>query len=278
MVENKKYSNYSVLMSVYYKEKAIHLDESMQSIFNQTILTNDFVLVCDGTLTSELDTVIGKYQKKYPNILNIKRLKTNKGLGNALNEGLNLCKNELVARMDSDDIAKIDRCEKELNAFNNNQNISIVGSAIEEFVENTNQVVNIKRVPSDYLEIIKFSKKRNPFNHPSVMFKKSDIISVGGYKETFHLFEDYFLWINLLSEGYRAINIGESLLYMRTSLDFYKRRGGWNYAKDMLKFHKWLLKINWASYSDFIIGAIPHAIVCIMPSFLRKYIYNFLRK
>ena len=177
MVENKKYSNYSVLMSVYYKEKAIHLDESMQSIFNQTILTNDFVLVCDGTLTSELDTVIGKYQKKYPNILNIKRLKTNKGLGNALNEGLNLCKNELVARMDSDDIAKIDRCEKELNAFNNNQNISIVGSAIEEFVENTNQVVNIKRVPSDYLEIIKFSKKRNPFNHPSVMFKKSDIIS-----------------------------------------------------------------------------------------------------
>ena len=103
--------NYSVLMSVYHKEKAEFLREALDSIWNQTVQTDDFVLVCDGPLNEELDSVIAEHEKAHPGVLHVIRLEKNGGLGNALNIGIKQCKNELIARMDSDDISYPDRCE-----------------------------------------------------------------------------------------------------------------------------------------------------------------------
>ena len=118
-------NNYSVLMSVYHKEKADYLRDAMDSIWNQTIPTDDFVLVCDGPLNEELEEVINYMLKDHLSVLKIIRLENNLGLGNALNEGLKHCKNELVARMDSDDIADYQRCEKQLQVFQNNTDIDL---------------------------------------------------------------------------------------------------------------------------------------------------------
>lgn len=271
-----KYENYSVLMSVYFKEKAVYFDESMNSVFMQTLLTDDFVLVCDGPLTDELDAVIKKYQSKFGDILNVVRLEKNSGLGIALNNGLKYCKNELVARMDSDDVCLPDRCEKQVAVFNSHEDISVCSGPILEFFETTERPFGKRDVPETCDRIYTFSKKRNPFNHPAVMFKKSDVIAAGGYDETYHLFEDYYLWIRMFLKGYRGFNIQEPLVYMRTPSDMYLRRGGKQYAKDMLRFHRWIKSTGWSSTIDYISGAIPHAIVCVLPNRIRKKVYQVI--
>lgn len=263
---------YSILMSVYCKEKPENLKKSIESMLNQTIKSDDFVLVCDGKLTYELEKVIEMYKSN----LNIIRLKKNVGLGNALNEGLKFCKHEIVVRMDTDDISIPTRCEKQLRMFEKNPKLGLVSSNIEEFLEDENYIIGTRVVPIDNEAIIKFSKKRNPMNHPAVVLKKNQVESVGGYSEKFHLFEDYYLWVRMLQNGCVAENSSEYLLKMRTSKDMYKRRGGWIYAKNMLKFHWWMYREKWSSILDFFTGAIPHAAVCIMPNHLRKIIYMIL--
>lgn len=149
-----KYENYSVLMSVYYKENSEYLKQAIESIQAQTFPTDDFVLVCDGPLNQELDSVIKKKQQEMKNILNVVRLKKNAGLGNALNKGIQQCKNELVARMDSDDISYPDRCEKQLMVFNTYPEISVCSGIVEEFATNP-KVVESRRVPPETQEEIR---------------------------------------------------------------------------------------------------------------------------
>lgn len=269
---------FSVLMSVYIKENPSFLDESLSSVFQQSILTDDLVLVCDGPLTDELEEVIQKYLQKHPKVLHVYRLEKNQGLGQALNYGLAHCQYELVARMDTDDICLPKRFETQLHYFQKNSNIALLSSTIEEFNENPQHKTGSRRVPLKYEDILTFSKRRNPFNHPAVMFKKSIITSVGGYSERFHLFEDYELWIRVLKEGHFALNIEEPLLLMRTPADLYLRRGGFSYARDLLRFNNWMKKIGWITMSDYILSSIPHAIVSILPNFLRKSIYGYLHR
>lgn len=268
--------NYSVLMSVYYKEKAEHLRESMVSILNQTVSTNDFVLVCDGPLNQALDMVINDMQKEFGSVLNVIRLEKNSGLGNALNEGLKYCKNEIIARMDSDDIAFKDRCERQLKCFEDRNDISIVSGSVLEFEQSVDKVTGKRKVPLTYEEICIYSRRRNPFNHPAVMIKKCDVELVGGYSEQFPLFEDYYLWIRMLKSGCKAMNLEEPLLYMRTPSDMYKRRGGVEYAKTLLRFFWWMYSVKWSGFVTYVVGAVPHALVCVMPNEIRKWIYKIL--
>ena len=190
------YKGYSVLMSVYHKEKPEYLEQAIASIQAQTLPTDDFVLVCDGPLNAVLDTVIAKKQQEMGETLNVVRLAKNGGLGNALNEGIRHCKNELVARMDSDDIAYQDRCEKQIAVFYTHPEVSVCSGIVEEFTS-TPDVVDAKRVPPEaHEEIVEFAKKRNPFNHPCVMYKKSAVEAVGSYQD-FYLLEDYYLWLRM---------------------------------------------------------------------------------
>lgn len=267
-------TNYSVLMSVYYKEKPEYLRESMASIYDQTVSTNDFVLVCDGPLSDALEEVIVEMQELFEKHLHVVRLEKNSGLGNALNYGLDFCKNELVARMDSDDIAFMDRCENQLKCFESMSNLAIASGTILEFENSIEEITGKRQVPLSHTEICKFSRKRNPFNHPAVMFKKSEVKEAGGYSEEYPLFEDYYLWVRMLRNGSKGLNLATPVLYMRTPADMYMRRGGVAYAKKMLGFHQWLKSIHWSSLGDFLCGVVPHAIVCVMPNFLRKQIYK----
>lgn len=269
-------SHYSVLMSVYYKEKPEYLRASMESILNQTIPTDNFVLVCDGPLNKELDKVVAEMQCRFGKTLCVVQIRQNSGLGNALNEGIKYCKNELVARMDSDDISYHDRCERQLNVFQENPLVDICSGTIEEFETTPDIITGKRKLPTTNEEIITFSKKRNPFNHPAVMFKRSTVIASGGYDEKYHLFEDYYLWVRLLQKGYVGTNLPETILYMRTPADMYLRRGGGHYAKEMLRFHKWMRQSGWTTFGDFCIGALPHALVCKFPNNVRKHIYKYL--
>ena len=268
--------DYSVLMTVYDKELPNHLEQSILSMLNQTVPTDDFVLVCDGLLTQKLNQVIEKYADR----LNVVRSDIKLGLSNALNLGLSKCRHELVARMDSDDISLPDRCEKQLRVFEQNPDFSIVSGTVQEFEgKPEGEGLQKKRVlPEKHDEIVRFSQKRNPFNHPAVMFKKNAVLEIGGYHDDYYRFEDYDLWIRMFQSGAVGYNIQDVILYMRISYNFYLRRGGSVFAKDTLRFHRYLTHIGWSRRRSMITCAIPHAAVCVMPTFVRKRVYKLLRK
>lgn len=265
---------FSVLLSIYYKERPDFLRQSLDSLFSQTLLPTEVVLVKDGPLTKTLDIIIEEYSKRYLQ-LKIVSLSVNQGLGKALNEGLKYCSYDLVVRMDTDDIAKPNRFEKQLKAFNNQSDIDIVSSWIDEFEGDTNHILSIRKLPEYHKEIYKFAKKRNPINHPAVMFRKSSVLAAGGYKH-FPLFEDYYLWVRMLMNGAKFYNIQESLLYFRSSSDMFKRRGGINYALMELKFERELLRIKFIDKSIFIKNILIRFISRLIPNKLRTIIYKHL--
>ena len=268
--------DYSILMTVYDKESPDNFEAAVLSMLNQTVPANDFVLVCDGALNKDLRRVIDKYADR----LRIVELDENVGTSRAANIGLAVCKNELIARMDSDDISLPDRCEKQLKVYENHPEFSIVGGTVQEFIGSPETGLLQKRVlPENQSDIIRFSYKRSPFSQPSVMFKKNAVIKAGGYPTDFDIrFEDYDLWVRMLQNGAIGYNIPDVLVYMRVSEDFYERRGGWDYAGDLLRFYKKMIRTGWCGRSVYFTAAIPHAIVCVMPNSFRKRIYGLLRK
>jgi len=255
-------------MSVYFKEKPEYLQQSIESILHQTAPTDDFVLVCDGPLTSELDSVISKYTT-----LHIVRLKENGGLGRALNEGMKYCQHDLIARMDSDDISRPDRCERELKVFAEHPDVDIVSGTIEEFITSPDEVYSRRFLPETSEEIVEFAKKRNPFNHPAVMYRKSAVEAAGGYKD-FYLLEDYFLWIRMILRGYKGYNIQEPVLWMRAGSDLYKRRSGLEYVKSEKKLFSYLLRKGFISKGEYTSAMISRAAGAMVPNSLRSFLYK----
>lgn len=210
--------------------------------------------------------------------LQVVRLAKNGGLGNALNEGLKHCKNELVARMDSDDIAYVDRCERQIEAFKRYPEISICSGIVEEFTDNPS-VVDARRVPPETnAEIIEFAKMRNPFNHPCVMYKKSDVEAAGSYQD-FYLLEDYYLWLRMLMADYKGYNLQEPLLHMRAGSEMYLRRAGWKYAKTQAKLFKFMKEQGFIGNGQYVKSCVIRIGSALAPNCLRKFMFKkVLRK
>lgn len=276
MMQNSKYT---VLMSVYYKEKPEYLSLSIESMLNQTVKPDEFIIVKDGSLTTELDEVINNFVTAYPEMFNIIVNETNLGLGPALAKGIENSKNELIARMDSDDYAVSTRCERQLDKFREDPKLGMVGSYEAEFVDTVDNVISIHRVPSENDEIERFMHRRCSVLHPTVMYKKSAVLKSGNYQSVL-LYEDYDLFARMVLEYHiKSYNIPEPLYYIRTSEDFFKRRGGIKYAKTVLKFKWGQYRKGYMSSMDFCISGLGQAFVCVLPNSLRKSFYmKFLRK
>lgn len=266
--------SYSVLMSVYYKEKPEYLRQAIESIINQTVKTDDFVLVCDGALNEGLDSVICDTQAWMGDIFHVVRLPQNVGLGRALNEGMKHCKNDIVARMDSDDISRPERCEKELEIFENSE-IDIVSAAVEEFTDTPDNPEAVRVLPETNEEIIKFAKKRNPFNHPCVMYRKAAVEDAGCYQD-FYLLEDYYLWLRMLLNGCRGYNIQEPLLWMRAGSDMYKRRSGGKYAKAQRALFAYMKERSFISTTEYVKSCIIRTASSYAPNWMRKVLFRKL--
>lgn len=274
----KKQPNYSVLMSVYKKEDHDFLRQSMQSIYDQTVPTDDFVLICDGALNKKLDAVIEEMQKKFGKRLRVIRNPENHGLGYCLRTGIFECKNDLIARMDSDDISRNDRCEKELEVFNNHPDYSVVGCLVGDFKETIEKLDSIRKVPETNAEIIKFVKWRSPMNHPSVMFRKKDILAVGNYPEVRNC-QDWYLWTNLLINGYKLFNLQEVLVYMRENDKTFKRRAGLRYFKIQKQLYKKMRKNNFISISQYMAALSLRFCSAIAPNGIRQALFKkFMRE
>lgn len=270
--------NFSVLMSVYLKEDPEYLTEAIDSVLNQTLVPKEIVIVKDGPLTCELDAVIKSFVTDNPELFQIITLTENKGLGEALRIGVEHCKYEIIGRMDSDDICHCERFEKQISYLMNNPDIDVIGSWIQEFDEKPNQPTFIRKVPKSASEIMGYSKKRNPLNHMTVVFRKASILSAGSY-QTFLWNEDYFLWVRLINQGYKLENMDEVLVYARAGETMFQRRGGMSYILNELKLQREFYNMKFISTSEFLFNIIARTLVRLFPNALRGFIYKrFLRQ
>lgn len=263
---------FSVLMSIYFREKPEYLESALNSVFNQTIMPNEVVLVEDGSLTDDLDKMISNFEKKYSKILKVVKYEKNRGLGIALHDGLLKCSNEIVFRMDTDDICDNTRFEKQLKAFEE-KNVDIVGSNIVEYDENMENITSYRNVPETDEEIKKRAKKRNPLNHMTVAYKKSAVIDAGNYQDMPY-FEDYYLWCRMIQKGYRFYNVQENLVNVRGGNDMIKRRGGKKYVKPILRFEKAIKKIGLINSIEYLINSCERVVISLIPNNIRFMFYK----
>jgi len=271
---SKKVFEFSVLMSVYYKEKPDFLRRSIESIINQTLIPNEIVLVKDGKLTKGLNNVINDYEIKYPHIFTVVSLPKNGGLANALNEGMRVVRNPIVARMDSDDICFKNRFEIQINYLINNS-LDIVGGQIVEFSKDIKDVVSIREVPLFHKEIVKFMKFRSPFSHPTIVFKKEAFDFLKGYDVNIFP-EDYDFFVRAYLAGFMFGNVKENVLYFRLGENLseaIKRRWGMRYAVNESKLYRKFLKLGFFNHFEYLKVLFFKIPLRILPFKVYSYIY-----
>lgn len=275
--DNESVASYSVLISIYHKESSENLRDCLDGILNQTVPADEILIVKDGLLTPELDSVLDEYDRDNPDLFSFVSYSDNRGLWYALRMGVPECRNELIMRMDTDDLSLPERAELQLAYLSEHPEVDCVGSLVTEFEGEVSNAVSLVTLPEMHSEIVRFGKKRCPFRHPTLVYKKSAVLKAGNYQEM-PMFEDYDLYMRLAASGCVFYNIQKSLVWMRVGEDFYARRGSVKYLKQMLHFKKTCLKRGDLSFAEFIVSVAPHFVVCLMPNRLRAWVYErFLR-
>ena len=269
--------DFSVLLSIYYKESANSLNQALTSIWDkQTLKPTEIILVKDGKLPPELNHCIEEWKAKLNNHLKVIPLQHNVGLGKALNEGLKHCQYEWVMRMDTDDIATPDRFEKQIKFITNHPDIVLIGGQIQEFKGTPENITVQRLVPTTSENINEYAKKRAPFNHPTVAYRKDIIQNIGGYQHHL-LMEDYNLWLRLLAAGYKTANLSDTLLYMRTD-DMHGRRRGLKYIKSEWQLFQLKRELKFQPTISAFIFFIARALPRLLPASALQFLYKILRK
>ncbi len=266
---------YSVLISVYEKERPDRFCAAVLSMIEQTASPDEIVIVKDGPVGSDLEMVINAFTEEYPGLFTIIGNETNMGLGPALNKGVTACRNELIARMDSDDIARKDRVEKQLRKFAEDPELSLCGGVIREFYDDDiSDTAGYRVCPEEDEEIRKYLRTRCPFNHMTVMFKKSEVLKAGNYQDL-HYNEDYLLWIRMTEAGCRFANLPEVLVDVRVGKDMYARRGGDAYFESEKKIQDILLADGLISKPVYNMNILKRRVVQkMMPASVRAAVFK----
>lgn len=266
--------SFSVCMSVYRNDKPDEVFMSINSVINQTVKPDEVVVVIDGPISSELESVISKFE----NERKIRTIPLNKnvGLGNALQIGVLETKNELIARMDSDDIALPDRFEKQLECFAEDKDLSIVGGSIMEFIDSPDNIISIRSCPATDQAIKSYMRWRCGLNHMTVMFKKSEVLKAGNYQD-WHYNEDYYLWLRMMKQGCKFKNLEDPLVNVRVGRNMYARRGGLKYFRSEAALQKYMLNEGIIRFPRFCFNVVVRwAVQVMLPDRMRRFLFQKL--
>lgn len=266
-------NTFSVLMSVYHKENPDFLNQSLESIYNQSVQADEFILVEDGPLTKKLYEVISNYKKKIKNF-KIVKLEKNSGLGIALNEGIKKCSSTYILRADSDDICCKDRFKTQINFAKKNPNVDVFGSSIYEFQNSIKEDLRLKQMPTSK-EINKYIIKRNPINHMTACIKRESLIKAGNYLPML-LLEDYYLWVRMYNLNMKIDNIQKPLVYARIGNGFEKRRGNKTQIIGWKKLQSYMLENKIIDKKRYNKNIVNMYVMVFCPTFVRKMAYKFI--
>ena len=268
------FTPYSVCMSVYKNDNVDFVKIAIDSILSQTIPPSEIVLVIDGLIDADLQQLISVYQFAHNALLHVIPLKQNQGLGKALHIGVENTQYEYIARMDSDDIALPNRMELQLKYLREHPECDIVGGQIEEFIEKPSNIVGKRIVPLLNNDLHQFIKSRCPFNHMTVMFKKSTVMKVGNYLD-WHYNEDYYLWIRMALLRCNFANLAETLVYVRVGEEMYQRRGGWKYFKSERGIQRYMWQHHLITYPRYCYNVFIRFLVQVaMPNKMRGWVFR----
>lgn len=274
-MDRQKPTYFSTLLSVYKKERPEYLNQALESIWeDQTLKPSQVVLVQDGPLTPDLYSVISLWEEKLGSTLTSVILNENVGLAAALNEGLKFCEYELIARMDTDDVATPERFKLQLQFMNENPEISVSSGRINEYTDDLKTQLSTRELPLTHDSIYNFAKRRNPISHTCAIFKKSAVLSVGGYPNIYP--EDYALWVLMLAKGYRFANIPQTLVKVRVG-DAFNTRRGWEFLKGEIKAFKLMYKIGFINKALYISNVLQRGFLRLSPNWMKKILYQIMR-
>lgn len=267
----------SVLISVYYKEKPEYLQEALESILNQTYMPSQIVIIKDGEVTQELENVLNIYKEKFYNLIDIYKLEEHLGLGEALKFGVNKCKYEYIARMDSDDMAVKDRFEKQVEYLKENPQVDILGGYIEEYDEELKKLIDIRKIPLSNKEIRKKLKIISPFNHGTVIFKKQKVLEAGNYNNC--IMEDYDLWARMILKNAQTANLAKVLIKSRTGKTMYRKRSTKKYIQGIYQIERNLLNYKIINKVEYFYNVITRILIAKTPISMKIWIYpHIIRK
>lgn len=263
----------SILMSTYKCENPVYLDAALNSIWTDQVRKPDqIVLVEDGVLTEELEAVVQQWKQTIGDPLTIVANKENRGLASALNDGIAHTTGDLIARMDSDDIAMPLRLKLQEDYMISHENVDIIGSAIHEF--NDDGTLNIThQYPTQMLQICATIHKASPLAHPTVMFRRRFFEDGFLYSAKYHMCEDITLWFEAVKAGRIINNLPDVLLNFRRNNSVIKRRGREKAWSEFKAYYKGTYML-YGLFSFKYFYSIARLIFRILPPSIIRLIYN----
>jgi len=277
MSDRSETPSISVLMCVYRKDDCDQLDSALRSIYNQTLMPAECVVVVDGPIPRECEAVLERWGAAPAIPMTVVRHPHQCGLGVALNTGLALCRGDYVARMDSDDICFPTRFEAQCAAIREQRWPDVVCAWSVEFEGDPDHCVRIKRTPEHHDAIARLLKWRCAVTHPTVLVRADVLRAVGGYRPDFGYLEDYDLFVRLLGFGARFYAVQAPLLYFRISPQQTRRRGGWAYARNEIAFRRFCFDIRFLNAGEYLLSTLLVVGFRLAPPELKRLLYRVTR-
>lgn len=265
---------FSVLLPVYHRDVPDHLRGSLESVTKeQSLAPAEVVVVRDGPVGPALAAVLDELVETSVVPVRVVALPRNVGLARALTAGLAECSHEIVARQDADDVSRPERFAVQVPLVESG--FDLVGSAIEEFEDEADLDGPglVRTPPLSPEEILRAARFRSPFNHPSVVYRRSAVAAAGGY-EDLRLMEDYWLFARMLQSGARACNVPDALVRYRVGSGAYARRGGVGLFRSELEIQRRMLRLGFTSPWQAARNAVLRGGYRLVPERLRRVAYR----
>ena len=263
---------FSLLLPTYHADRPEHLARAFESAVDEQVLKPDeVVLVRDGVVPPSLQQVIDRLVKTSVVPVLVVPLEQNIGLGHALDAGLAACTHEVVARMDADDISLPQRFAQQIPVVA--EGYDLVGSALLEFHDDEDDIVGLRTPPLTEPEIRRWSRFHDPFNHPTVVYRRSMVQAVGGYQDL-PLMEDYWLFARMIEAGARVANVGEPLVKYRVGAGAYARRGGWQLLRSEIELQRQFRAAGFTTRAQYLRNLAVRGGYRLVPEAIRRVAYR----
>lgn len=261
-------------MTVYGGDREDYVRDAFRSaVHDQTLRPDQVVLVQDGPVPPELESCLRELVAESPVEVTFVRLRNNRGLGPALDAGLQASRYDIVARMDADDVAMPHRFQVQVPLVRDGADL--VGAGLLEFGAHIGDVVGRRIPPSDPHDIVRYSRLHDPFNHPTVVYRRSAVVAVGGYGDL-PLMEDYWLFVRMIANGARVVNVAEPLVYYRVGDGAYERRGGRDLLRSELRLQRAMYREGFITRWQYLRNVVIRGGYRLTPTFIRRPVYRML--
>lgn len=263
---------FALLLTVYGGDRADHVREAFRSAVDaQTRRPDQVILVQDGPVSTQLADRLAELIKDSPVPVTFLALESNGGLGLALDAGLAASRYDVVARMDADDIAMSHRFAVQVPVIE--RGADLVGAGMLEFGTGRDDIVGSRTPVSDPERIARYARLHDPFNHPTIVYRRTAVLSAGGYGDM-PLMEDYWLFARMIASGATVVNLPEPLVYYRVGEGAYERRGGLSLLRAELRLQGELRRSGFTSLAQYLRNVSVRGGYRLTPAWIRRPLYR----